>query len=231
MATITDKILKIRVAKPTIGKWCSDYSACKKYADDNGIPLIGVWSNGEKCGHCTMFETAVMNSAFTSWMASSGCVFWLGCSAGKAKDDPIGSTGYKWAWKNQTLKLYPFVRVWWKVGKIDKAASGADWTGSSSKGYTTFIKKLDALLKSFKPGSNDEAAVEESTTNGCKDGDCSNDTSDCGDCNFECQKKLDETIVALKSLLDEVDVLVDSVNNLKAKAQEAMCTAAGSCKV
>ena len=59
MASITTKLLKTRVSKPTFGKWSSGFTACKKYADDNKVPLIAVWSNGDACGHCTTFETAV----------------------------------------------------------------------------------------------------------------------------------------------------------------------------
>ena len=92
----TSTFLKSRVSKPTVGKWSSGFGAVKKYAEDNNVPIIGVWSNGDKCGYCTNFENTVMNSAFMKWMASSGCVFWFGCSNDKTTDDKHQGTGFTW---------------------------------------------------------------------------------------------------------------------------------------
>ena len=231
MASITEKLLKTRVAKPTLGKWSSGFSACKKYADDNKVPLIAVWSNGDACGHCTTFETAVMNSTFTKWMASSKCVFWFGCSSDKTKDDKFEGTGFTWV-RNGKLTMYPFVRVWWKAGKVDKYDSGDYWDGKSSKGYTTFINKLKTLLKNYKPEepapTPEPTPAPENPSTGETDNGCNG-----GDCNLnENQQKLDELIAKTKEVESNINALAAELDALKADAKALLCdlTDDPSCK-
>ena len=50
------------------GTWHAGFSKCKSYAEKNKVPLIAVWSNGDACGHCVIFETAVNHKTFTNWM-------------------------------------------------------------------------------------------------------------------------------------------------------------------
>jgi hypothetical protein len=142
----TSTFLKSRVSKPTLGKWSSGFTAVKKYAESNNVPLIAVWSNGDACGNCVNFEKSISQSDFTKWMASSGCVFWFGCSSDKTKDDKFEGTGFTWA-RGGKLSGYPFCRVYWKSGKVDTYKSGNDWTGGTAKGGATFVKKLKDLLK------------------------------------------------------------------------------------
>lgn len=118
MASVTQKLLKTRVNTPTIGRWSSGFSKVKKFADQNGIPIIGVWTNGDVCGPCVRFEEAAMTATFKNWMAVSGCVFWIGTSSDKNKEDGYNGTGFEWA-RKKSLTKYPFVRVWWKKGKVD----------------------------------------------------------------------------------------------------------------
>ena len=76
----TDTLLKTRAsytAAVTTGKWQSNFYKAKKYATDNGVPFIAVWSNGDACGHCMMFENGCNSSYFKSWMKSSGMVFYF----------------------------------------------------------------------------------------------------------------------------------------------------------
>lgn len=148
----TSTFLKSRVTKPTVGKWSSGFSAVKKYADEHQLPIIGVWSNGDACGHCIAFEKSCMQKAFTDWQKASGCVFWFGCSSDKSKDDKYEGTGFAWA-RDDKLTMYPFVRVWWKAGKVDKCESGDWWDGGSDKGGATIVKKMKSVLKNFTPAA------------------------------------------------------------------------------
>lgn len=130
-AEIIQDFLNERVDTPTPGKWCSGFTSAKQYAEENEVPLISVWSNGEKCANCVSFIKCVMTTTFKNWMKDSGCIFWFGCSSDTSSDDKMGGTGYRWAWKNKMLNLYPFVRVWWKrdgVVKTDVAGDGNRWT-------------------------------------------------------------------------------------------------------
>ena len=205
----TSTFLKSRVAKPTVGKWSSGFSAVKKYADVKGIPLIAVWSNGDKCGHCINFEKSVMQSAFKKWAASSGCVFWFGYYGDTSKDDKFEGTGFTWV-RGGKLTMYPFVRVWWKDGKVDTFKSGDDWTGGTDKGGATFVKKLKSLLKNFDPnaGTKPEPQPEpqpepttptEPTTPAEPDGGCEG-----GDCDIGTSTQLKEELDALRKEFETV---------------------------
>ena len=151
----TAKFLKTRAAgsaaiKP--GQWHAGFTKVKKYAETNKIPLIAVWSNGDACGHCIMFEEVLMKKIFKNWMTTSGCVFWFGCSSDKTADDKFEGTGFKFARNSKTTR-YPFIRVYWKAGKVDSYSDGGSWSGDSNKNAnaTKLVKKLQTLLKNFKP--------------------------------------------------------------------------------
>ena len=196
MGTTSD-FLKSRVSKPTVGKWCTGFSAAKKYADDKKIPLIAVWSNGDACGHCVNFEKSCMQSAFTKWMASSGCIFWFGCSTDTTAEEKHGGAGYAFA-KNGNLTTYPFVRVWWKSGKVDVAQSGDYWDGAKVDG-SAVAKKMKDVLKKFKPSEVDES------------------TDDCTECcdTFEAAcniaAKARKSIISAQKALKEARTLVESI--------------------
>jgi len=233
MASTTTTFLKSRVSKPTVGKWSSGFSACKKYADEHKIPLIGVWSNGDACGHCTNFENSCMQSAFTSWQKTSGCVFWFGCSSDKTADDKYEGTGFTWA-RNNKLSMYPFVRVWWKAGKVDVAKSGDSWTGGTAKGGATFVKNLKSTLKNFNPNASTDTGTNSGTADkpvdettkpdtGCTDGDCNAGSTDCGDCGDcgDCTEKLADAVKTLTAVSSkcadaqaQISVIQSEVNAL-----------------
>ena len=146
MASTTETFLKSRVSKPTLNKWSSGFTAVKEYAEKNNLPLIGVWSNGDACGHCVNFEKSLMTTEFLNWQKTSGCIFWFGCSSDKTTDDKTQGTGSKWA-KNSKLTTYPFVRVYWKKGKVDSNASGSTWSGGTAKGGQKLVDKFKSGWK------------------------------------------------------------------------------------
>ena len=148
---ITEKILKTRVKTPTLGKWSSGFSKVKKFADTNEIPLIAVWTNGDVCGHCVWLEEAAMTKTFRNWMTVSGCVFWLGTSSDTSKDDKYEGTGFNWSRKKK-LTGYPFVRVWWKKGKVDLCKSGDYFIlGSTRNDGKEMRDKIKKVLKKYDP--------------------------------------------------------------------------------
>lgn len=225
MASTTKTFLKSRVSKPTPGKWSSGFSAVKKYSEDNKIPMIAVWSNGDACGHCTMFETAVMNSKFTKWMGTSKCVFWFGCSSDTSKDDKFEGTGFTWT-RNGKLTAYPFVRVYWKAGKVDKYESGDYWIDKKSSGYTAFINKLESLLKKFltapaptpAPTPEPEPAKPE-TQPGSSETECENCEVQ-NDCS-ELKKEIENLKAENKSLKEELEMTKGISMSYMAQVQEA----------
>lgn len=171
MASPTNDFLKSRAAASAaikLGQWHAGFSKMKKYAVDNKVPLLAVWSNGDACGHCTHFEKVCMASAFTKWQKTSGVAFWFGCSKDKTADDKFEGTGFMFA-RNGKLYGYPFVRLYWPAGKVDIWKSGDDWTGgikegSLSKCVTKFLNALKAALKNYKPGATTTTTTATTTT-------------------------------------------------------------------
>jgi hypothetical protein len=156
--TNTEQVIASRLsasAAVKTGVWCSDYTKAKKYANENNVPILVVWSNGDKCGHCVNFNKCILDKTFTKWQKNSGVVFWIGYG-----DDPIeanrhGGKGYTFA-KNGNLTNYPFVRLYWKSGGIDVAKAGDDWAGASGSGAATLVKNLKSYLKKYTPCSGDD---------------------------------------------------------------------------
>ena len=160
--SITTNFLKQRVSIPQPGKWSSGFTATKNYADSNGIPLVAIWSNGEDCSHCENLETALMKSTFKNWMASSGCVFYFGCNHDTSADDKYGGKGYTWCWKNESLSMFPFVRVWWKGHSVDSAMTGdtlRNWKAEDD-GAKAAVSKLKNLLKNFTPTTSGSGNID-----------------------------------------------------------------------
>ena len=152
---VTDKVKKLRAAAKSpvvLGQWHEDFAKVKKYAETNKVPMIAVWSNGDLCGHCVTFENCILDSKFKTWQKTCGCAMWLGLGSDSAKDNKINGAGYNFAWgAKKALKMYPFVRVYWKAGKVDVAKTGDELDGASSKGAAKVVKAFQGYLKAYKP--------------------------------------------------------------------------------
>ena len=80
-ATQTDMLVAQRANRwdpVTPGVWHADLEQARAYAEINGLPLIAVWSNGDFCQHCLIWEGAANSPEFVNWMKSSGMVFYFG---------------------------------------------------------------------------------------------------------------------------------------------------------
>lgn len=133
------------------GYWHANFTKAKNYAESKGIPFIGVWSQGDACGHCIMFESAVNSSYFRTWMKKSGCVFFFtytGESAGKE-----GGTACKWCTKGKG-GTFPFVRTYWKKGNVDTATMGdkIDGMKEGTAGGKKAVAYFKSKLAKFKGG-------------------------------------------------------------------------------
>lgn len=148
-ASATSTLLATRAKSSAVvapGIWHANLSKAKSYADSKGLPLIAVWSNGDRCGHCIRFTSAVNTSTFKTWMKNSGAVFFFGYWGDEA--NKIGSQPFEWCRKG-TNTSYPFVRLWWKKKGIDIATVGdtVDGNLSSSSGAKKAISYITAKLK------------------------------------------------------------------------------------
>ena len=181
---VTDKVKKLRAAAKSpvvLGQWHESFSKVKKFAEDNKVPMLAVWSNGDACGHCVTFENCILDSKFKTWMKTSGVAFWIGFSSDSAKENKVDGAGYNFAWgPKKALKMYPFVRLYWKAGKVDVIKTGDDLDGGASKGAAKLVKALQGYLKSYKPKTEEEKPT---------DGNCDNceptDESNCDNCEPE----------------------------------------------
>jgi hypothetical protein len=98
------------VPTPTPGQWCSDSTAAKKYAEDNGVPMIAIWGS-TSCGYCNAYDSALTDPAFNAWMQSTPYIYIYI----KNTQDSF----YSWMWgispgAPQTLDAYPFLMYYWK---------------------------------------------------------------------------------------------------------------------
>lgn len=133
------------------GVWHAGFSKCKAYAEANKVPMIAVWSNGDACGHCYMFEQSVNHKYFKNWMKDSGMVFYF-IHSGDGGDGAVGSKVFHWC-RNNKNTAYPFVRIYWPAGKVDIATVGDTVDGSKANeaGAKKAVAYFQSKLKKFKP--------------------------------------------------------------------------------
>lgn len=143
-ATPTGDLLAVRRARTKsvkMGIWHADLEKAKAYAERYGMPLIAVWSNGEECSHCQVFERMAMAPVFCEWMAGSGYIFYFGVRDdgpyGPTADGQEGYHGTSFYWcrmKNGSYdpnasQNWPYVRIYWKKTtgalKVDQFFTGA----------------------------------------------------------------------------------------------------------
>jgi len=164
----TGDLCKYRLAKGTpvvAGEWHAGLEETKKYAEENGLPLMAVWSNGDSCGHCTKFENDVNSEPFRTFMAKSGIVYMFAHSGDAKPDGPEGGDTHKWCSKNWATKAYPYVRFYWKKGGkvlVDKNVTGDTVDGSKGRytgskttkkpGYPDFIEDGATDYDTYNPG-------------------------------------------------------------------------------
>ena len=143
--------------KLELGKWYTNFEVCKKYADDNGLPLFCIWSNWE-CVHCWYTDIVLIQDSFREWQRENNagqvvCCFMAGekNNAG-LYDQPnspvikgLGCNAYNWMWKNggTTINAYPFVVLWWKKNGVNKRYDGDTFCGSKTFNDTTIPLRVE----------------------------------------------------------------------------------------
>ena len=138
----------------TLGKWHCNYTKAKKFAIDNKVPLIAVWSKGDTCGHCVSFESSCNSSTFKNWQKTSGMVFYFISYEDRTEiaAGNIESDVFHWCRKNKNTS-YPFVRIYWPAGGVDVATVGdtMDKQKSGKTGGKNVVDYLKDKLSKFKP--------------------------------------------------------------------------------
>ena len=120
-----------------LGKWYTNFSVVKKYAEDNGIPMLAVWSN-HGCVHCWYTDVCFVQDSFKAWQQSSdaGQILYCYMAGGDDTLDQVNSAAYNWMWHNKSLSAYPFVALYWKVGntvKVEQHLTGDAFCAAGGK--------------------------------------------------------------------------------------------------
>ena len=145
----TSKLISTRAASsatPVTGKWLSNFSKARSYAVSKKVPFVAVWSNGDACGHCVIFESGCNSKYFKDWMKKSGCVFYFTYPGDGAASALEGSI-FKWIYNNNKKdKFFPYVRIYWPAGGVDVMTMG-DTMEKQTSGDTGG-KKIAAYIQS-----------------------------------------------------------------------------------
>ena len=159
-ATVTDELLKQRAPRTAAvqpGQWHADLEKARAYAEANGLPLVAVWSNGDFCQHCLIWEGCANSPVFVKWMKSSGMVFYFGCvtdgylnaagdfGGGPSSDGKEGyhGTSFYWCCRNQNSTLaWPYIRFYWPKGGVDMV-----YTGSATDGEYVVKGGLPCMVR------------------------------------------------------------------------------------
>ena len=132
------------------GEWTSSFSAAKKYAEDNGVPLFIIWSN-PGCAHCNKVKEACNQSDFVAWRKARKYIMVVSEGDGNAKRFVKGLKG------NMSGK-YPFLGIYWPKGGVSEKFNGYPYSSIWSTGSTTQAKimnRVDARLAAWVGGGGD----------------------------------------------------------------------------
>jgi len=126
-----------------LGKWYTNFEVCKKYADDNGLPLLAVWSN-HGCVHCWYTDIVFVQPEFVAWQKThdAGQVICCYMAGGDDDIDQVNSAAYKWMWYGggTSINAYPFVVMWWQKAGINRRMDGDTFCKGSSSAPLSFTE-------------------------------------------------------------------------------------------
>ena len=130
------------------GKRYTDWNACKTYADENGLPVLFIWSN-QGCIHCRYTDLVFTEENyadykgykdFKDWAAKNdaGKVIYCYMAGGEkgGYPDQQGSEAYNWMYyKGGTkLKSFPFVVLWWEKKGVNVRLTGDAFCSGNATG-------------------------------------------------------------------------------------------------
>lgn len=134
--------------------WHTNLSRCKKFADDNGLPMVAVWSNGVACGHCCTFVSAISNSTFVNFQKKYKVV-WCFVESGDSDGARESGVAYNWCGgfpaltRKSAIKMpefFPFVNFYWKKANMDVCVTGDSL--NKQKGGSAGAKSVVSKIKS-----------------------------------------------------------------------------------
>lgn len=132
------------------GEWTSSFSAAKKYAEDNGVPLFILWSN-PGCAHCNSVKTACNQADFVNWRKARKYIMVVSEGDGSAKS-------FVKSLKGSLTGKFPYMGIYWPKGGVSEKFNGYPYASIWSTGSTTQAKimnRVDTRLSAWINGGGD----------------------------------------------------------------------------
>ena len=132
------------------GVWYSNFSRVKAEADRRGLPMFGMWTNGDQCGLCRRFTENLLDEKVQAFLKSSGALLWLGGSMTDDDEDRRGGKGYDWARAHDKVSYFPFVGMYHPATGL-KYGSGGDFDASKRgpEGAAALLKSITETFATF----------------------------------------------------------------------------------
>ena len=132
------------------GVWYSNFSRVKAEADKRGLPMFGMWTNGDQCGLCRRFTENLLDEKVQAFLKSSGALLWVGGSMTDDEEDKRGGKGYDWARAHDKVSYFPFVGMYHPVTGL-KYGSGGDFDAAKrgAEGAAALLKSITETFATF----------------------------------------------------------------------------------
>lgn len=133
-----------------LGEWNTNFAVAKSYAEANGIPLFAFYSN-PGCGQCNRLKTACNTPQFVAWRKAKKILMVFSEGGTAVKDFTRNASG-----------KYPYLRLYWPAGNVDKKFSGRSSTipASGSTIEEKLINCLNSYLAAWGGGSAEPIVIE-----------------------------------------------------------------------
>lgn len=138
-------------AEVRIGEMNTSFAECKAYSEQNGVPLVLIWS-GVGCEYCQALHEALSEPVAKQRIKDLPYVFCHVAGESTARDFAATANGTKNTKAEGKLTQYPFVCAYWPDTVVN------NFTGRSpSGGYMTadqFFAKVEAIVGDYSKSAS-----------------------------------------------------------------------------
>ena len=150
-----------KTGKLELGVWYTGWATCKKYAEDNKVPVLFIWSN-HGCIHCWYCDSSFTQQAFLDWKNSKSAdadaakVIYCFMAGGESEcpDDKQGGAAYNWMWKTPSkIGAFPFVTLYWPGHGTDGIVmhkTGDNFCGTKIQNEDTYPERVESIIANMK---------------------------------------------------------------------------------
>lgn len=128
------------------GFWTKDFAAAKEYADKTDTPILVFWGS-DGCGYCSLMTKYLGQAPVANWIAEHPIVLvWYEASASQTG---VLTEVKKFAKGSNESGLFPYMRMYWKKGGVDKSFTGRSGKLPVKTGSNTSEQMAASLEKYF----------------------------------------------------------------------------------